>query len=49
MVYYSSKKLKKFLDYIPGTTEYRLRIMEEEKEFSIPECPVTKLTIFIFI
>ena len=34
-----SMKRKEFLDYIPGTAEFRIRRMEEER-VKIPECPV---------
>ena len=34
-----SMKRKEFLDFIPGTAEYRIRRMEEER-VKIPECPV---------
>ena len=33
--------MKKFLDYIPDTIEFRTRLLEEKKETKFePECPV---------
>ena len=37
----NSKKNRKYLDYIPGTTEFRLRVTEKKLEaMNREECPV---------
>ena len=41
-------KKKEFLDFIPGTAEFRIRRMEEER-VKIPECPVMNILVNIHL
>ena len=49
--HYRKKELNEILDLIPGTTEFRMRQLEESARNvslvqKIPECPVSKLQFY---
>ena len=48
MSFYRRQELDEVLELIPGTVEFRLRMMEEagNKRFQSPECPVNSIISF---